>query len=62
MSKNINVNPGQYKVRGRERQGEEIDHGTERARLARSEKRASRARSARAEASDKTRTPKKRPV
>ena len=24
MSKNINVNPGQYKVKGRERQGEDI--------------------------------------
>ena len=24
MSKNINVNPGQYKVAGRERQGEDI--------------------------------------
>ena len=31
MSKNINVNPGQYKVKGRERQGEDIvaaDHKT----------------------------------
>jgi len=26
MSKNINVNPGQYKVAGRERQGEHIVH------------------------------------
>jgi hypothetical protein len=24
VSKNINVNPGQYKVRGRERQGEDV--------------------------------------
>jgi hypothetical protein len=24
MSRNINVNPGQYKVKGRERQGEDI--------------------------------------
>ena len=24
MSKNINVNPGQYKVKGRERQGEDV--------------------------------------
>lgn len=26
MSKNNNVNPGQYKVAGRERQGEEVVH------------------------------------
>ena len=26
MSKNNNVNPGQYKVRGRERQGEDTLH------------------------------------
>ena len=26
MSRNINVNPGHYKVRGRERQGEDILH------------------------------------
>jgi hypothetical protein len=26
MSKNINVNPGQYKVAGRERPGEDIVH------------------------------------
>ena len=26
MSKNINVNPGQYKVKGRERQGEDVIH------------------------------------
>ena len=60
MSKKINVNPGQYKVRGRERQGEEIDHGKQRAQLARSEKRESRAHSARAQASERSRTPKKR--
>ena len=31
MSKNNNVNPGQYKVAGRERQGEEIVHAREKA-------------------------------
>ena len=34
MSKNINVNPGQYKVAGRERQGEEVNVRAERAKLA----------------------------
>ena len=34
MSKNINVNPGQYKVAGRERQGEDTDTAKERAELA----------------------------
>lgn len=45
MSGKNNVNPGQYKVAGRERQGEEIVHeeqkqsmGEERARLARQRK------------------------
>jgi hypothetical protein len=33
MSKNINVNPGQYKVAGRERQGESVPHDRERQRL-----------------------------
>jgi hypothetical protein len=33
MSKNINVNPGQYKVAGRERQGESVPHHRERQRL-----------------------------
>ena len=33
MSKNNNVNPGQYKVAGRERQGEEIDPKQEKAAL-----------------------------
>jgi hypothetical protein len=31
MSKNNNVNPGQYKVAGRERQGEEVVHDREKA-------------------------------
>ena len=31
MSKNNNVNPGQYKVAGRERQGEEVVHEREKA-------------------------------
>ena len=35
MSKNNNVNPGQYKVAGRERQGEEIDPKQEKAALKR---------------------------
>ena len=29
MSRNINVNPGNYKVAGRERQGEDISHETQ---------------------------------
>jgi hypothetical protein len=29
MSKNINVNPGNYKVAGRERQGEDVVHDLE---------------------------------
>ena len=33
MSKNNNVNPGQYKVAGRERQGEDIDAKKEKAAL-----------------------------
>ena len=33
MSKNNNVNPGQYKVAGRERQGEDIDPQKEKATL-----------------------------
>jgi len=33
MSKNNNVNPGQYKVAGRERQGEDIDPHKEKASL-----------------------------
>jgi hypothetical protein len=37
MSKNINVNPGQYKVAGRERQGEDIVHPDERQELSRHE-------------------------
>lgn len=36
MSKNSNVNPGQYKVAGRERQGEDVDHAEQKARLAES--------------------------
>ena len=46
MSKNINVNPGQYKVAGRERQGEDIVHGKQREQLAKSKEkvRAGRAR------------------
>ena len=34
MSKNNNVNPGQYKVAGRERQGEDIDPQKEKAAMA----------------------------
>ena len=33
MSKNNNVNPGQYKVAGRERQGEDINPQKEKAAL-----------------------------
>ena len=39
MSKNINVNPGQYKVKGRERQGEEVNTKEERAKLAKNTER-----------------------
>jgi hypothetical protein len=39
MSKNINVNPGQYKIAGRERQGEDINPAIERAKLAKSQER-----------------------
>jgi hypothetical protein len=35
MSKNINVNPGQYKTSGRERQGEDVNHEQEKARATR---------------------------
>lgn len=35
MSKNNNVNPGQYKVAGRERQGEDINPEKEKAALKR---------------------------
>jgi hypothetical protein len=37
MSKNINVNPGQYKVRGRERQGEDIVPEVEKAKIAKTQ-------------------------
>ena len=33
MSKNNNVNPGQYKVAGRERQGEDVNAQAEKAQL-----------------------------
>lgn len=33
MSKNNNVNPGQYKVKGRERQGEDIVQSREKAKV-----------------------------
>ena len=38
MSKNNNVNPGQYKVAGRERQGEDIDPNAEKAALKEADK------------------------
>lgn len=38
MSKNNNVNPGQYKVAGRERQGEDVVPELEKAKLANSRK------------------------
>lgn len=38
MSKNNNVNPGQYKVAGRERQGEAISPQEEKAALKQTEK------------------------
>ncbi len=42
MSRKINVNPGQYKTKGRERQGEDVVHEPERARYALAERRGSR--------------------
>jgi hypothetical protein len=36
MSKNNNVNPGQYKVAGRERQGEDVNPEIEKAKYAKS--------------------------
>ena len=42
MSRKINVNPGQYKTKGRERQGEDVVHEPERARFALAERRGSR--------------------
>jgi hypothetical protein len=36
MSKNNNVNPGQYKVAGRERQGENLVQGKDKATLIKS--------------------------
>lgn len=42
MSRKINVNPGQYKTKGRERQGEDVVHGPERARFALAERRGNR--------------------
>jgi hypothetical protein len=43
MSKNNNVNPGQYKVAGRERQGEDIDPQQEKAALKENAEQASKA-------------------
>jgi len=37
MSKNINVNPGQYKTKGRERQGEDVVQERERVKASLSE-------------------------
>ena len=36
MSKRINVNPGQYKVAGRERQGENLGQDKDKAKLSKS--------------------------
>ena len=33
MSKNNNVNPGQYKLKGRERQGEDVAHDLQKRKL-----------------------------
>jgi hypothetical protein len=44
MSKNNNVNPGQYKVAGRERQGEDIVHNRQREQLTKSTKKTRAAR------------------
>jgi hypothetical protein len=45
MSKNNNVNPGQYKVAGRERQGEDIVHSRQKQRLAKNQEKARTGRS-----------------
>lgn len=42
MSRKINVNPGQYKTKGRERQGEDVVHEPERTRFALAERRPDR--------------------
>jgi hypothetical protein len=55
MSKNINVNPGQYKVAGRERQGEDVDATKERAELAK------KGAEYRAERKPPTKRPKRKP-
>ncbi len=47
MSRNSNVNPDHYKVRGRDRQGEDIRQTAERQRLAKAEERATRSGTAR---------------
>jgi len=46
MSKNNNVNPGQYKVAGRERQGEDVVPADHKARLAQARPEAKSASSA----------------
>ena len=43
MSKKINVNPGQYKVAGRERMGEPLGQGSDKERLGRQEAELTRA-------------------
>ncbi|HEY8536673.1 MAG TPA: hypothetical protein VIL25_09485 [Vicinamibacterales bacterium] len=42
MSRKSNVNPDHYKLRGRDRQGEDIRQAAERQRLAKAEERATR--------------------
>ena len=42
MSRNINVNPGQYKIAGRERQGEDVEQTLERQRYAQLRRKPSR--------------------
>ena len=54
MSKNINVNPGQYKVGGRERPGEDISPAAERMKLTKNQERGRPARAQRKKAKGKT--------
>ena len=46
MSKNNNVNPGQYKVAGRERQGEDVVHERQKQTLAKERQKTGRQRAA----------------
>ncbi len=57
MSKNNNVNPGQYKVAGRERQGEDVVPQIEKAKLAKARDARGAAASERSQSSRREREP-----